>query len=90
LTQALSGLSTSSRQVRQLGRQRNASTRPPRLEEIHAVTQTVDWPDLEKGAPGLLRITIYKIPSDEDADGEDPDRQAPVTGYSSRAPPTLA
>lgn len=77
-------------QFRVLRRQRTVSARPPRLEEIHAVSPSVDWPDLEKGAPTLPRVVIRKLPADESADGDDAERQAPATGYSSRAPPPLA
>lgn len=89
-TRGASGLApVGPQQIRALRRHRPTAARAPRYEEIREAAPTVQWPDLEKGVPGVWRFSICKIPSHEDAAGEDADRDAPATGYSSRAPPAL-
>lgn len=76
-------------QLRELSRARMAAARSQRFEEIQTASASVDWPDLEKGPPGLPRFSICKIPSEEDPDDDTARRDRPRSGSRSRAPPAL-
>lgn len=82
--------SRSGSQWGQASRLRHAGRRSSRFEEVQQTAQAIAWPDLEKGAPSAPRFFFRKIPSDDGADADADQPLAPVTGYHSRAPPTLA